>query len=85
MGGRGVGGVDGGVGVVVMGGRRQGTVGRQRLVWVQVLVMLKPKLAKTPNTEGGVSEGRRSEHVHGDPEWVGCWGGGEMEGEGAVT
>lgn len=76
MGGRGVGGVDGGVGVVVVGGRRQGTVGRQWLVRVQVLVVLKPKLAQTPNTEGGVSEGGRSKHVHGDPEWGGCWEGG---------
>lgn len=75
MGGRGVGGVDGGVGVVVMGWRGQGTVGRQRLVRVQVLVMLKPKLAQAPNTEGGVPEGGRSKHVHGDPEWEGCWGG----------
>ena len=59
-----------------MGGRGEGTVGRQRLVRVQVLVMLKPKFAQTPDTEGGVTQAGRSKHVHGDPEWGGCWGEG---------
>ena len=68
MGGRRVGGVDSGVGVVVMGGGRQGTVRRQRLVRMQMLMMLKPKLAQTSNTEGGVPEGGGSKHVHVDPE-----------------
>ena len=80
MRGRRVGGVDSGVGVVVMGGGRQGTVRRQRLVRMQMLMMLKPKLAQTSNTEGGVPEGGRSKHVHSDPEWGGCWGEGGGDG-----
>ena len=56
------------------------------MVRVQVLVVIKPKLAQAPNTEGGVPEGGRSEHVHGDPERGGrVLGGGRMEGEVAVT
>ena len=79
MGGGGVGGVDGGVGVVVVRGRRQGSVGWQRLVGVQVLVVVETKLAKATDTERCVPQGRGPEHVHRNPE-EGEVVGGEGEG-----